>query len=131
MKLQKQLTPEVVKQASRYLVVGFSSAAIELTLFVVLYNLLAIDIRISNVIALTCSTVFNFIMSYTWTFKASKNFKKSLVLYLLLFIFNQFFSTSIIYYLVELGLYSFIAKLFAMACIVCWNFVLYRKVVFV
>ena len=52
------------------------------------------------------------------------------MLYLVLFAFNTTFSTLAITWLVSLGLHSAVAKLMTMVCIVMWNFVLYRKVIF-
>jgi putative flippase GtrA len=120
----------VRQQAGRYLAVGFSSAAIELVVFIVLDVLVGIDVRIATMIALACSTVFNFIMSWSYTFKSASNLMRSLILYLLLFAFNQAFSAIAIVWLLDIGLSSIVAKMVTMACIVLWNFVLYRKVVF-
>lgn len=118
------------RQGFFYLVVGFSSAGIELVLFQLLYEFLGLPVEVSNVIAVVTSTTFNFVMNYNVTFKTAKNPVRSLVLYLLLFAFNTTFSTLTISALVSAGLHSMLAKLFTMACIVSWNFILYRKVIF-
>jgi putative flippase GtrA len=121
---------QTVRQAGRYLLVGFCSAGIELLLFVVLDSLLGVDVRLASVVSLTCSTAFNFYMSWTYTFKTALNLPRSLVLYLVLFAFNQVYSAMVILWLIEAGLLSTVAKLMTMACVVLWNFVLYRKVIF-
>jgi putative flippase GtrA len=120
----------VRQQAGRYLAVGFSSAAIELVIFIVLDSLAGIDVRVATMVALGCSTVFNFFMSWSYTFKSTANLKRSLTLYLLLFIFNQAFSAFAIVWLLGIGMTSIVAKIATMACIVSWNFILYRTVVF-
>ncbi|MDR1087798.1 MAG: GtrA family protein [Coriobacteriales bacterium] len=120
----------VFRQGLRYLVVGFSSAAIELVLFFVLYQVLGIFVVASNVVALTAATVFNFTLSRTWTFQSVQSLPRSLVLYLVLFAWNQFFSSVAIVGLIDLGVPAMLAKVITMGVIVCWNFVLYRKVVF-
>ncbi len=114
----------------RYLLVGFSSAALELAIFAILFNLLSIDVRLANIIALLCSTLFNYIMSSRWTFKVQGFKTRSIVYYLLLFFFNQVFSTLMIVWLIELSWAPIVAKLFTMACIVTWNFIIYRTVIF-
>ena len=48
----------------------------------------------------------------------------------MLFLFNTTFSTLTITWLTSLGLYPFIAKILTMACVIMWNFVLYRKFIF-
>lgn len=121
---------QTVDEWIRYLLVGFSSAALELIMFFALFNILIIDVRFANIIALFCSTVFNYIMSSRWTFKVQGFRVRSIVYYLLLFIFNQTFSTLVIVWLIEGGWVPLVAKLFTMACIVTWNFILYRSIVF-
>jgi putative flippase GtrA len=69
-------------------------------------------------------------MSYNWTFKSAASLPKSIALYLVLFAFNQLFSNFAIVWLIGLGLPALFAKVITMGCIVLWNFVLYRKVVF-
>ncbi|MDR2672530.1 MAG: GtrA family protein [Coriobacteriales bacterium] len=120
----------ILRQGGRYLIVGFSSALIELVLFFSLHELLAAHIILSNVCAITIATAYNFWLSRTWTFRSVSSLPRSAVLYLLLFVFNQVFSSVTIVWLVGLGLLPILAKLFTMACIVCWNFVLYRQVIF-
>jgi putative flippase GtrA len=120
----------VVKQGFRYVATGIASALIELLLFLGLYEALRVPVAIANVIALVVATTFNFSVNKTWSFKSSSGIGKSLIKYLILFAFNLCFSTFAIVLLVDTGLPSVFAKLLTMACIVCWNFVLYRKVIF-
>ena len=121
---------KTVFQAFKYVVVGASSAAIELAIFQVLSAVLGLALTYSNVIAVVISTTFNFLMSRNVTFKSTSNPVRSLVLYLLLFAFNTTFSTVCISFLAAQGIYPLVAKVCTMACIVLWNFVLYKKVVF-
>ena len=120
----------LVSQIVRYAVVGGASAAFELIVFQILYALAGMGIAPSNTIALVASTVVNFTMNRSLAFKSSANPARSLMLYLVLFAFNTTFSTLAITWLVGLGIHSAVAKLMTMVCIVMWNFVLYRKVIF-
>jgi putative flippase GtrA len=117
-------------QILRYIVVGGASALIELLLFLGCYEFMHIAIAYSNVIALVSSTVVNFSLNRQWSFKSSSNLVGSMVKYGILFIFNLGFSTVVVIWLVGFGLPSVFAKAMTMACVVCWNFVLYRKVIF-
>jgi putative flippase GtrA len=99
-------------------------------IFIVLDALLGVDVRIATMISLACSTVFNFFMSRAYTFRAVSSLARSLILYLLLFVFNQAFSAFAIVWLIDTGLPSIAAKIVTMGCIVLWNFILYRRVVF-
>ncbi|MCL1792063.1 MAG: GtrA family protein [Peptococcaceae bacterium] len=117
-------------QFGKYVVIGGGTAAVELALFAILSSV--IPISPANVIAVTLATVGNFLLNGRWAFRQARNLWRSAVLYLILFGLNLLFSTLTIYFLVEVfGVSKVLAKLGTMACIVCWNFVLYRKVVFV
>lgn len=120
----------VVKQAMSYLLVGGSSALIELVLFQGLYAMAHLSVAPANIIAVIASTVFNFTVNHSVTFKSTGNPLRSLMLYLILFAFNMTFSTLAISWLVGFGVHSILAKLATMVCITLWNFVLYRKVIF-
>ena len=58
--LSKYLTPESLGQLVRYLVTGFSSASIELTLLFVFKDVANLSILVSNSIALTIVFWFTF-----------------------------------------------------------------------
>ncbi len=121
----------VAKHGIKYLLVGGSSALIELVVFQALLTLSPIGVGPSNVIALVCSTTYNFLMNRNFTFKSASNPARSLVLYLLLFAFNTTLTTTVLSILVDhWGWNSILSKLLTMACVTLWNFVLYRKVVF-
>lgn len=117
-------------QAIKYLMVGGSSAVIELVLFQLLSAVFAIPLAAANVTAVVVSTVFNFLVNRNVTFKSTSNPLRSLVLYLLLFALNTTFSTVVISFLAAQGVYPLVAKVCTMACIVLWNFVLYKKIIF-
>jgi len=127
---RKRQLNKLFKQGLRYVIVGFSSFALEFLLFVVLHELIAINVVVSNVIAITGASIYNFIMSRSWTFKSTSSLLRSITLYILLFIWNQIFSSWTILFLIGMDFSAMIAKIITMAIIVCWNFVLYRKVVF-
>lgn len=80
---------EIQKQFIKYLIVGGSSAALELLLFTVLRKVAGLSITASNVTAAVTSTAFNFLVNRGWSFKAASSFTRSLVLYLILFFSTQ------------------------------------------
>ena len=121
----------IKQQGARYLIVGGSSALVELMLFQGLYAMLQMDVVVANVCAVVASTAFNFLLNRTLTFKSASNPARSVLLYLLLLALNTCFTSTAIALLVSMGTPSVAAKLLTMACVTLWNFVLYRKVVFV
>lgn len=129
--LSQLLTPEFLGQLSRYLVTGFSSAAIELTLLFVFRDIAELSIVISNSIALTIVFWFNFLVNRIWSFKSTANLRKQLAMYLVLFAFNLVASDFIMYLLTtKLSLQYLLAKVFAIGAVVIWNFFLYKKVIY-
>lgn len=127
---KKERWSNLLRHWIRYSIVGMSSAAIELVLFFVLYQVLGFYVVAGNIIAITFATAYNFVMSRKWTFKSGSRLSRTLVLYLVLFVWNQLFSSWAIVGLMNFGLPTMLAKVLTMLCIVSWNFVLYRKVIF-
>ena len=129
--LSRLLTPEFMGQFFRYIITGFCSAAIELTLLFVFRDVVKLSIIVSNSIALTIVFWFNFLMNRIWSFKSTANLKKQLAMYLILFIFNLGASDLIMYLLTtKLSLQYLLAKVFAIGAVVTWNFFLYKKVIY-
>jgi putative flippase GtrA len=124
-------SPDLIRQASRYLITGFSSAAIEFALLYACKELLGLSVLLSNSIALAIVFWFNFLVNRFWSFSSKGDIKKQLIMYGCLFAFNLFASDIIMYLLNSVaGLHYLIAKIFAIGVIVCWNFIIYRKVIY-
>lgn len=117
-------------QIFKYLAVGGSTALLELGLFWVFCLLTADNLVASNITAVLIATCANFLLNGKLTFQGSSNMMRSAILYGLLFAFNLAFSTLTISLLAKFGIPSVAVKAFTQVCIVVWNFVLYRKVVF-
>ncbi len=125
------LEPEAFHQLVRYLVTGFSSAAIELSLLYVFRDVVKLSVIEANSIALTIIFWFNFFMNRFWSFKSKSSLKKQLLMYAALFVFNLGASDLIMHVLVTLlGIQYLLAKVFAIGAVVSWNFVLYKKVIY-
>lgn len=125
------LEPEAFHQLVRYLVTGFSSAAIELSLLYVFRDVVELSVIEANSIALTIVFWFNFLMNRLWSFKSKSSLKKQLLMYAALFVFNLGASDLIMHVLVTLlGIQYLLAKVFAIGAVVSWNFILYKKVIY-
>ena len=120
---------EEIFQVVKYLVVGGSTALLELFLFWLLHAIGA-NVIYANIAAVLVATAANFALNGIVTFKTSSNLVRSALLYAALFAFNLTFSTTVIAQLSAMGLPAVAVKFCTQACIVCWNFVLYKKVVF-
>ena len=130
-KVDNRVNRKRVMQILTYVLIGGGTALLELIIFSTFYYVLLLSPAIANIIAVFIATATNFLLNGTVTFQGSSNLIRSAVLYVLLFLFNTCFSTFTISYLVGVGLPALGVKLFTMVCIVVWNYVLYKKVVFV
>lgn len=125
-----RLDRQKIKQIVNYLLVGATSAVVELLLFQLLYGYFTLGVVISNVSAVLLATALNFVLNGVVTFKSSSNIYRSIVLYVILFLCNMGFTTFAIGFLVNMGIASPLAKISTQICVVIWNFFLYKKVVF-
>ena len=124
-------TPQAYSQLVRYLVIGFSTAAIEFTLLFVFKDIVGLTVIWANSVALSIVFWFNFLLNKFWSFKSKSGIRKQLVMYAILFFINLGASDLIMYLLVTILHFMYlVAKVFAMGAIVCWNFFLYRKVIY-
>lgn len=129
--LSKLLKQETAGQAIRYVVTGLCSAAFEFALLFVFKDLAGLSVIVSNSAALSIVFWFNFLMNRYWSFKSKIKLSKQLAMYLVLFIFNLGASDLIMYLLVDrLSMQYLLAKVFAIGAVVCWNFVIYKKVIY-
>lgn len=129
--LSDMLEPEAFHQLVRYLITGFSSAAIELSLLYVFKDVAELSVIAANSIALTIVFWFNFLMNRLWSFKSKSGLQKQLLMYAVLFIFNLGASDLIMHVLATLlGVHYLLAKVFAIGAVVSWNFILYKKVIY-
>lgn len=117
-------------QLFKYLLVGGSSALFELVLFSGMTYLLHIDVAIAAPASLLLSTLYNFFMSARFTFRTTQHIYKSALGYCALLIVNTLFASFAVPALVALSVEPVLAKLITMACYTCWNFVLYKYLIF-
>ena len=125
------LVPGSFRQLARYLVTGFGSAAIELSLLYIFKDILKLPVIAANSAALSIVFWFNFLVNRLWSFRSRSDIRKQLLMYAVLFIFNLGVSDLIMYVLTSgLTLHYLVAKVFAIGAVVCWNFILYKKVIY-
>ncbi len=125
------MNKDFLAQVIRYLVTGFSSAAIEFTLLFIFRDLAGLSILAANTAALAIVFWFNFLVNRLWSFKSKMKLSKQLPMYLVLFVINIGASDLIMYLLTDkAGIQYLLAKVFAIGAVVSWNFILYRKVIY-
>ena len=103
---------------------------VEYATFAILH-LIGVPSQISNGIAVVCSATYNFVMNRNVTFKSSSNFTRSVMLFVLLWIWNFTFSTLLIGWMPgATDLSPYVVKFIAMACQFGWGYPLCKYVIF-
>jgi putative flippase GtrA len=130
-KSRKVKTKKNLRQFLRYLIVGGCSFLLEYGLFFVLLQEYKVHYLIANSIVYSSVSFINFIANRALTFRSQENFKRQLTLYISLILFN-FFASNLVLYILSgvLQIKPLLAKIVVMGMVVCWNFVLYKKVIY-
>ncbi len=128
--LNNFIDDEFASQFKKYLIIGFTCFGLEYIIFLVLNQ--KTSIIFANSISITIIFWFNFLMNRFWSFKSKARLKKQLFQYALLFAFNIAVTNGFIYALSELiGILPAISKILVMGAVVCWNFIIYKKIIYI
>ena len=126
----KNKTGGFLRQAMTYYGVSVAQTFVEFGVFAVM-QLLGLATGTANGIAVACSGSFNFLMNRNITFKASSNFWRSVVLFILLYLWNFLFGTWFISATASaFGLPQTVSKFITMAMQGVWGFCLCKWVIF-
>jgi len=81
---------------------------------------------------MTLGFVLSFLLNRYWSFKStSTNALKQFILYGILFIVNLGISNLLMMLFIDtFGIAPMISKIMAIGILMCWNFVIYKKVIF-
>lgn len=122
--------PKLLRQMVSYGGVSATQTVVEFATFALLHAC-GLASQVANGAAIVVSATYNFLMNRTVTFKASSNFVRSVVLFVLLYLWNFAFSTAMLGWLP--GAYGWdptLVKLGTMACQGVWGFCLCKWVIF-
>lgn len=120
----------LLRQATMYYGVSIAQTFIEFGVFAVL-QLIGLATGVANGFAVVCSGTFNFVMNRNITFKASSDFWRSVVLFVLLYVWNFLFGTWFIDVTnAAFGLPQAAGKFITMVLQGIWGFCLCKWVIF-
>ena len=86
---------------------------------------------VANGVAITLSASYNFLMNRNVTFKSSSNFGRSVALFILLWIWNYLFGSTMLAWLPSaFGWNAVLVEFMTMACQFAWGYPLCKKVIF-
>ncbi|NMA67729.1 MAG: GtrA family protein [Clostridiaceae bacterium] len=138
--LNKFMNPETFGQFIRYIITGIVCFSIEYSLFIILRSRLTIGEVPVNIIVYTIIFWINFLLNKFFSFKSKSNFKRQLMLYGLLFVFNLVVGNILLFSAIRHALVLisgegswpvlYLPKILIMFFIISWNFILYKKVIY-
>ena len=121
------------KKLARYLMVGGTAFIVEYGSFLVFYKFLGVQVYVANSISFCLGLGVSFMLNRSWTFN-SGNFKRrghhQLALYASLALINLGLTNIIVGLLKQAGISPTIGKIMAMLSIVCWNFIIFKLIIF-
>lgn len=130
--LKTWLKSKTAQQLMRYLVTGFTAFGIEYALYVLLYKVVGFDYILASVVVYALVFGFSFLVNRKWSFESTGDIKRQTVLYLMLFLFNLVVSNVFLlqFFTETLGINALISPFLKMACVVCWNFLAYKYIIY-
>lgn len=118
--------------AIRYLIIGSTAFAADYIVLLIGYYTLNFPLNMATTLGFFTGFIISFSINKSWVFggRHRKHVVRQLIEYSLLVAFNYIFTVWFVGYFNTLGLAPAIGKLIAMGLIVCWNYVLFRWVIF-
>lgn len=117
-------------QFMKFCVVGTINTGVDFTIYLLLTRLS--DFWMANlvyaaVMSYCCGAVSSFILNNFWTFRRDANRLRSKSLkFIAVTAGGMALNAAILHGLVGVGVYDVIAKAFATACVIAWNFTLFK-----
>ncbi len=131
MNINKLSEIKVSKQLFRYIVTGGAAFVAEYALYQLLYRILGVDYAVAAVIVYTLLFLITFIVTRKWTFESTGSAAAQLVMHFLLFVFNVWVGNYLLMRgLVGVGISKDIAPFLKTAMITCWNFLIYKFIIY-
>lgn len=131
-KLKRIIQRQGFGQFIRYIITGFTAFGIEYGLYVILIRFLKIHYIWASAIVYFLVFWFVFLVNRFWSFKSTSDLKRQLFQYGILFVFNLVIANILLMaFLTEvLGMSEYLSPFFKTACVVSWNFLIYKYIIY-
>lgn len=128
----ERLKGKTAQQLTRYLITGFTAFGIEYALYVLLFKIVGFDYILASMVVYALVFGFSFMVNRKWSFESTGDIKRQSFLYLMLFLFNLVVSNVFLlkFFTETLGINALISPFLKMACVVCWNFLAYKYIIY-
>lgn len=120
------------QQFTRYLITGFTAFGMEYGLYIILIRYLQVHYIVASASVYIVVFWFVFLVNRFWSFKSSGDIKKQVLQYGMLFVFNLIVANIVLMaFLTDvLGMSAYLSPVFKTACVVCWNFLIYKYIIY-
>ncbi len=116
----------------KYALTGILALVADYLTFLIMFYVVGAHVAIATIISQSMGLLVSYILNRVWTFNQTdkKPALKQFIKFFTLFIFNTLFSYVVLKILITYGVKAYIAKLIVIACIVTWNYFIYKKLIF-
>ncbi len=122
---------ERVIQFAKYLAIGGGTYLLEVALYALFYYQVHLSAPLAKFPANALSAAINFTLNGKLAFRGVSNLPRAIVLYICLYLLNLVFQMAAISLLVDhWNVPALAANIVTQTCVVIWNFILYRQVIF-
>jgi len=120
--------------SAKFFLAGLAAFGFDYLVLLFLYYILNIQLEVATAIGFISGFAISFTANRHWVFNAAQHKKRlprQITEYIILVILNFFFTVVAVSLLNDHGIKPFIGKLVVMALVMCWNYAIFRWVIFV
>jgi putative flippase GtrA len=131
--IKQSLVPKLNHSSARFFLVGLSAFGIDYIVLLFLYYALGVNLEVSTAVGFIVGFIISFTANKQWVFgkaRQKKKLSRQIAEYAVLLTLNFFFTIWAVSYLNSHGIKPAAGKLMVMILIMCWNYVLFRWVIF-
>lgn len=115
----------------RYVITGGTAFLVEYGLYLILIKLTHLSPVPAAMLVYTVVFLVTFVMTRTWTFRSNGRLHWQFVAHFGLFVFNLLIGNYFLFdYLLNAGVSKYIAPFIKTALITCWNFLIFRYLIY-
>jgi len=114
---------------TKWFIVGVASFITDVAIFSLLFHRTE-QVLVSNLVSALCSTSFNYLAHYFWTFNSVNEHRKTLVRYLLNIVFLWVISSILIQIILDFGVSGILSKILSLCILLPFNYFILRKFVY-
>ena len=126
---------EFSAETARYIIIGVLTTLINVGLFRLLWNIIGIDVTVSNVTSISVSILFAYVANKLFVFRHRSNSRNELILEFVKFVGSRLFTMaleigSMLVFFNILGYNAWFVKLAVQIAVIVINYIISKMIVF-